>query len=64
MKSFYVVINKGNSMRELHSEATSFIGRVGAVISNKELTNSPSVSIGDVLYCPLTGFNWEVVVIK
>lgn len=64
MKTFSVVLNKESGQRELKENYVPYIGRVGAVLTSKELKSSPTVSIGDVLYCPLTKFNWEVVVIK
>ena len=66
MRTFYVVFNKDLNMKELKTEASRYIERVGAIVTNKNIkqeTNS-KVTIGDVMYSPEHGFNWEIVVIK
>lgn len=66
MRTFYVVHSKLSGMKELKTEATNYLGRVGAVVSNKELSYKTvgEVAIGDVMFSPEHGFNFEVVVIK
>lgn len=66
MRTFYVVFDKNLGMRLLQTEANSYLERVGAVVSNKELENKvlEKVTVGDVLYSPEHGFNFEIVVIK
>lgn len=66
MRTFYVVHNKLSGMKELKTEATHYLERVGAVVSNKEVETRirEKVTIGDVLFSPEHGFNFEIVVIK
>lgn len=66
MRTFYVTHNKLSGAKELKTEATNFLERVGAIVSNKELetVSREKVTIGDVLFSPEHGFNFEIVVIK
>lgn len=66
MRTFYVVHNKKSAIKELKTESLYYLERVGAVISTKELCSKKveSVSIGDILFSPEHGTNWEIVTIK
>ena len=66
MRTFYVVYSKLSGMKELKTEATNYLERVGAVVSNKDLEYKivDKVTIGDVMFSPEYGFNFEIVVIK
>lgn len=66
MRTFYVVFDKNLGMRLLQTEANRYLELVGAVVSNKELENKvlDRTTVGDVLYSPEHGFNFEIVVIK
>ena len=66
MRTFYVVHSRLSGMKELKTEATNYLERVGAVVSNKDLEYKivDKVTIGDVMFSPEHGFNFEIVVIK
>lgn len=53
-------------MKELKTEATHYLERVGAIVSNKDLSykSIDKVTVGDVMFSPEHGFNFEIVVIK
>ena len=66
MRTFYVVHNKLSGMKELKTEAIHHLERVGAVVSNKDLEYKTvdKVTVGDIMFSPEHGFNFEIVVIK
>lgn len=66
MRTFYVVHNKQAGMKELHQEADNYIERIGAIATNKQLCTKTvdKVTVGDIMFSPEHGFNFEIVVIK
>lgn len=66
MRTFYITYDKNLGMKILETESLNYLERVGAVISTKELYSKKveSVSVGDILFSPEHGTNWEVVTIK